>query len=140
MKVTDWTNMFASPPAGITFHNRPFTEPALFHLAPPPISSGIYAILMPDPSCQPRPYRVIYFGESNDFSARVTQEHERYDDWVTEAGGVANLYVAFCSTPYLREEQRRWVESDLIAGYRPACNLRGNPAPIFYHPMLGMAK
>jgi hypothetical protein len=140
MKATGWMGIHLSPPAGITFHNRAFTEPVLFHLTMPPVSSGIYAILKPDPSCTPRPYRAIYFGESSNFSQRVTENHELYDDWVTEAGGIGNIYVAFCSTPFLREEQRRWAETDLIARYRPACNLKGSQAPLSYHPMLRMAK
>lgn len=140
MKVTDWPGAFLSTPPGITFHNRAFTEPAPFLLSPPPIASGIYAILKPDPSCAPRPYRVIYFGESRNFSERVTENHERFNDWVGEAGDAANIYIAFCPTPFLREEQRRWAESDLIARYRPVCNLKGNQAPVFYHPLLRMAK
>lgn len=140
MKVTDWVNVYPSPRAGITFHDRAFTEPARLSLAFPPIASGIYAILIPDPLCQPRPFRVIYFGESSNFSSRVTENHEHFGDWVREAGGIANTYVAFCSTPFLREEQRCWVKRELIDRYRPVCNLKGNRPPSYYHPMLGIAK
>jgi hypothetical protein len=140
MKATGWTTMHMSAPTGITFNNRPFTEPTLFHLTLLPVSSGIYAILIPDPLCRPRPFCSIYFGESSSFSERVTEHHECYNDWVTEAGGVANLYVAFCSTPFLREEQRRWVENDLIARYRPVCNLKASQAQFFYQPLLGIVK
>lgn len=138
MKVTGWTSFFSSPPAGITFHNRAFTEPTPFHLTLPPVSSGIYVILVPDACCTPRPYRAIYFGESNNFHARVTDRHERFSDWVEEARGISKTYVAFCPTPLLREEQRRWAESDLIARYRPVCNLEGNLAThlFYYHPLL----
>lgn len=140
MKVTGWTNVFSTPSAGITFLNRAFTEPTPFHLMLPPVASGIYAILAPDPSCKPRPYRAIYFGESGNFSASVTDSHECFNEWVREAGGIANTYVAFCATPFLREEQRRWAENDLILRYRPVCNLKGNIAPSFYHPLLSIAK
>lgn len=66
--------------------------------------------------------------------------HERYEDWIKEAGGTANTYVAFCPTPLLKEEQRRWVENDLIARYQPVCNLRDNSPAFAYHPLLGIAK
>jgi hypothetical protein len=140
MKVTGWTNLYGSPRAGIRFNNQTFTEPVPFPPALPPVSSGIYAILVPDADCTPRPYRVIYFGESGNFHERVTESHERYDDWIKEAGGIENTYVAFCPTPLLKEEQRRWVENDLIARYRPACNLKDNQTPFFYQPLLGIAK
>jgi len=140
MKVTGWVNLYGPSRAGIRFNNRIFTAPAPFSLALPPVSSGIYAILVRDVSCRPRPFRAIYFGESGDFSQRVTGGHERFNDWTAAAGGVADIYVAFCPTPLLKEEQRRWVECDLIARYRPACNLQDNPAPFFYQPLLSVAK
>lgn len=140
MKVTGWAKHQARARAGIRFSNSMFTEPAPFSAALAPVSSGIYAILAPDASCRPRPFRPIYFGESGDFSQRVTAGHERFNDWTTEAGGTATLYVAFCPTPLLKQQQRRWVESDLIARYRPACNLKGNQVSSFYQPLLSVAK
>jgi hypothetical protein len=140
MRVSGWEKHYGRSRAGIRFNNRIFTEPARFSLAPPPVSSGIYAILAPDTACRPRPFRAIYLGESGNFSQRVTGDHERFNDWAAEAGGAANLYVAFCSTPLLKEQQRRWIEYDLVARYRPACNLRGNQIPFFYQPLLSAAK
>lgn len=138
MKVTGWEKHQGR--AGIRFNNSMFTEPVPFSLALAPVSSGIYAILAPDASCRPRPFRVIYFGESGNFSQLVSGTHECLNDWTAEADGTGNLYVAFCPTPLLRAQQRRWVEHDLIARYRPACNLKDNPSPSFYQPLLGMAK
>lgn len=140
MKVMRWTTDYSTQPKGITFHNRAFTEPVPFSLTLPPVGSGIYVILAPHPASKPRPYRAIYFGETNDFSARVTESHERFGDWVREAGCIANTYVAFCATPFLRGEQRRWAENDLIVRYRPVCNLKDNITPSFYHPLLSIAK
>ncbi len=140
MKSAGRANLYVLPRAGIRFSNRTFTEPVPFALAVPPVSSGIYAILVPDALCRPRPFRSIYFGESGNFLARVTEKHERYEDWTREAGGVANTYVAFCPTPLLKQEQRRWVENDLVARYRPVCNLKGNQAPVAYQSLLGIAK
>lgn len=140
MKATGWVNLYGPPRGGIRFNDSIFTEPAPFSLALPPVSSGIYAMLAPDASCMPRPFRVIYFGESSNFSQRVTEHHERFNDWAAEAAGAANIYVAFCPTPLLKGEQRRWVEYDLIARYRPACNLKDNQTPSFYQPLLSVAK
>lgn len=140
MKVRGWVNPFAASPAGIGFGNRAFTEPVPFSLALPPVSSGIYAILRSDDSCRPRPFRVINFGESGNFYQCVTEHHECFDDWVKEAGGLENVYVAFCPTPLLKQQQRRWIENDLIARYRPTCNLKNNPGPFFYKPLLSTAK
>ena len=140
MKATGWVNLNSTRRSGIRFSNRIFTEPAPFSLALLPVSSGIYALLAPDASCRPRPFRAIYFGESGNFSERVTGNHERYDDWISEAGRAADLYVAFCPTPLLKEQQRRWIEHDLIARYRPACNLKDSQERSFYQPLLSVAK
>jgi hypothetical protein len=140
MKVEGWMNLYGPPRAGIRFDNFAFTEPAPLALAVPPAASGIYAVLAPDATCRPRPFRATYFGESGNFLQRVTEKHERYEDWIKEAGGVDNIYVAFCPTPLLKEEQRRWIENDLIARYRPICNLKDNPTVFSYHPLLGIAK
>lgn len=140
MKIAGRVNLYRPPRAGIRFNNRIFTEPEPFSMALPPVSSGIYAILVADDSCGPRPFRAIYFGESGNFSYHVTGEHERFNDWAAEAGGAGNVYVAFCPTPLLRAQQRRWVEHDLIVRYRPACNLQDSPSPSFYRPLLSVAK
>lgn len=140
MRVTGWGQHYGRSQAGIRFNNRIFTEPSPFSLSLPPVSSGIYAVLAPDDSCQPRPFRAIYFGESGNFSQRVTGDHPRFSDWSEEAGGAANLYVAFCPTPLLKEQQRRWVEYDLVARYRPACNMQDSEDSSFYQPLLRAAK
>ena len=140
MKSGGRANLYVLPRAGIRFNNRTFTEPAPFPVAIPPVASGIYAILVLDESCRPRPFRAIYFGESGNFLDRITEKHERFGDWTLEAGGVANTYVAFCPTPLLKEEQRRWVKNDLITRYRPICNLKDNKNPFAYQSLLGIAK
>ncbi|HKT11699.1 MAG TPA: hypothetical protein VJW77_07720 [Terriglobia bacterium] len=140
MKVSGWVNIHEPRRAGIRFSNRIFTEPMPFALIQPPVSSGIYAILVPDASCRPRAFRAIYFGEAGNFSQRVHQNHECFNHWMAEACGSATLYVAFCPTPLLKAQQRRWVEHDLIARYRPACNIGNNQSPTFYQPLLTVAK
>ncbi|TAM79493.1 MAG: hypothetical protein EPN47_16950 [Acidobacteria bacterium] len=140
MKASSWMHLYGPPRAGIRFNNQTFTEPAPLPLVAPPVSSGIYVVLALDVSCRPRSFRAIYFGESRNFHEDVTQTHEHYGDWIKEAGGVANTFVAFCPTPLLKEVQRRWVENDLIVRYRPVCNLKDNQIPSSYQPLLGIAK
>lgn len=140
MRVPGWMKPYSPPHPGIQFSNRTFTEPAPFALAVPPVSSGIYAVLAPDASCRPQPFRAIYFGESSNFHQRVTATHEHLDEWAREAGGADRTYVAFCPTPLLNAAQRRWIESDLIARYQPVCNVRNNRPPFFYQPLMGGAR
>src|ERR1700686_3464996 len=68
-------------PSGIRFGRNngdavQFTEPTLFPRTPwgisPPPSGGLYAILVADGSCQPRPFRAVYFGQAGNLAERPT--------------------------------------------------------------------
>lgn len=119
-------SLLAQPPQpqGINF-GYAFSEPSssvnagsLFGIAQP----GVYAILVYDPSCRPRPYRVLYFGESQDIYSRATTSHEKYDDWRREAGPGVTLYRAFHFMSGSSQAQRQVVETNLIETYNPPCN------------------
>jgi len=112
---------------GIRFTNRRFSEPALLRGATPLSWPGLYAILVYDPTCTPRPYRVVYFGQGSNLSERVTTSHEKYSKWCAAANGCANLYVAFHWLPGSNESQRLTAEAELIRDYRPQCNITFNP-------------
>lgn len=124
LNLDQWTTPGKPQLSGINLSGYTFTEPVLFRLRLSPISAGIYAILMGDRSWGATEPQIIYIGQCDDFSRRVSRSHEHYSDWVTEAGGIENLYVAFCPTPSLPEAQRREVESSLVAHYHPVCNER----------------
>jgi len=129
--------LFSAPaqpkPDGIFFNNLRFSEPILFRWASPLAWSGLYAVLVFDPACSPRPYRVIYFGQGGDLSSRVTTAHEKYSAWYAAAGGHANLYVAFHWLPTSTESQRVSAESALVREYKPQCNVVFNPlASLFF--------
>jgi hypothetical protein len=109
-------------PNRITLHGHTFTEPVSFRLRLSPISAGIYAILAADRSYGTTEFQVIYFGQCDDFSRHVTRSHERYEDWLAEAGGIENLYVAYYPIPSLPEAQRRAMAGSLITHYQPVCN------------------
>ena len=133
MKQNDWLNIlgFTTPreapkPSGIYFKDRLFSEPALFSFHLPVLfDSGLYAILVPDTNSSPRQFRVVYFGETGELSKRVTSSHEKYPDWVSEAGTASWLYVAFHAM-IGTQQARQAVESDLISHYQPACNIMFN--------------
>ncbi|TAM82200.1 MAG: hypothetical protein EPN47_09645 [Acidobacteria bacterium] len=119
--LEQWTKLHNMVPHGIKFLEHTFTGPASFRLRLSPVSSGVYAILVPDRSGQAE-YQVIYFGECGDFARQVTRTHEHYQDWVEEAGRLENLYVAYFATPFLTEAQRRTMKNSLIEHYHPVCN------------------
>jgi hypothetical protein len=117
-----WTKIHNRIPQGIRFLEHTFTEPASFRLRVSPVSPGVYAILTADRSGEAREYGVIYFGECDDFSRQVTRTHEHFHDWVEEAGGLENLYVAYYATPYLSETDRRALKNSLVENCHPVCN------------------
>jgi hypothetical protein len=132
---------------GINFNSsmgkQCFSEPMVFPSYIPLLSgTGIYAILVPDAVWNPKPYRPIYFGETEDFSQRVSIAHERYGDWRREAGS-AQLYVAQLWMFGSSKQGRTSIERGLIDAYKPTCNTLG--LNLFsgllgksYRPLLGL--
>lgn len=126
----------APPPQNWIWFSSP-SSASLPFAGPSPLASaatfnygGLYAILTPDSSWSPLPYRLLYLGESGKLSDRVRTGHEKYASWARAAGGAGRLYVAF----HIIENQteRRATESKLIAHYRPECNDTFNPWSGFY--------
>jgi hypothetical protein len=113
-------------PSGIWFQDRYFSEPTAFGSPWLPALSGVYAILVIDGRCKPRPYRPIYFGKAGDLQTRVVRWHEKYDEWCRVAGGAGNLYVAYHLAPN-SDSERSDVEVDLIKHFAPECNDIYNP-------------
>lgn len=111
----------------IKFNDYTFSEPT----ALPPSSAfmetiagqpGVYAVLVFDPTCTPRPFRPVYFGESDNIHGRAAGTHENQSSWRAEAGTNTPLYRALCPLPGLTKAQRQQVESLLIAKYSTPCN------------------
>jgi hypothetical protein len=112
-----------------------FSEPVRFRRSPfygeslsPLPGAGLYAVLVADGSASPRPFRVLYFGESENIDRRASSSHERYGDWCATAGGGEKLFVAYCWMIGSSKDERTSVESGLIGHYRPRCNT------VFNHP------
>jgi excinuclease UvrABC nuclease subunit len=111
------------PSQGIYYKDRRFSEPARFPSAPIPPLPGVYAILVRDTGLTPRPFRLLYIGESANLNERITKQHEKFEDWIREALG-SHLYFAYHETIGMTDQQRRDVECELINHYNPPCNSR----------------
>ncbi len=114
---------------GINFGGYSFSEPAILPPTPTAVDiflgqSGLYAILVYDPSYTPRPFRVLYFGESENIQTRATGTHENLSRWRTQAGPVTQIYRSLCPLSSATKLERQQVESALIANYTPPCNER----------------
>lgn len=106
-----------------------FSEPMEFpratsggFLLPPIPGCGLYAILVRDESASPRPFRVLYFAESDNIDASARETHERFGDWCAAANGAENLYVAYCWRFGSTKEEREAIAAALIDNYSPQCN------------------
>jgi hypothetical protein len=113
---------------GIKFGEWLFSEPEVLPASPGLAGflnhEGVYAILTDDASCRPRPFRVLYFGETENLWARATSEHENFPAWRREIGLYGKLYRAFHLMPASSQPRRQMVESALIEAYNPPCNKR----------------
>lgn len=108
---------------GINLGGIIFSEPVqMINWYPPPFA-GLYAVLIPDITCTPRPLRVIYFGETENYSERgFIRSHHKYFAWLNAAGSEANLYISTCFMVSSSSLERRMTETYLINEYRPVCN------------------
>lgn len=125
---SDYRPGLATPPPlrGIVFNNLAFSEPeplpAFSGLLCLLKSEGIYVILTDDIGATPRPFRALYFGESENLWGRATAAHENYPAWSQAAGIFRRLYRAFHLMHGSTQRQRQAVETALIAAYKPPCN------------------
>jgi hypothetical protein len=96
-----------------------FTEPRPYP-GEPAKAPGIFAILVEDENCKPRPLRVLFFGDTNDFSGCLTPRNSYYKDWLRKARS-RPLLVALYPLPG-NEVRRRTLLGSLIAAHQPICN------------------
>ena len=108
---------------GINYGNHRFSEPRLFPCLSMPPFEGIYAILVTDMKFRPRPFRLLYIGETEDLSQEVNMRHAKFADWTREAHGHP-LFVAWQTMISASSQQRRSTELQLINAYQPPCNAR----------------
>jgi hypothetical protein len=109
------------PRVGIRFQERYFSEPILLGCRRLPIFGGVYAVLVSDPTWEPRHYRPVYFGEAADLAGAVWGSHEKYADWCAMAGAGERVYVSYHLMSGNAGERAVFLAS-LIREYRPVCN------------------
>ena len=119
---------------GTLLDNSPFTKPGvrygdwLFSEPRPllstftPNSQGLYVVVVPDSLWSPRPFRLLYVGETADLKSRIGPHHEKYSSWKREAGQ-QTLHFAVASTFGFTDLQRKAHEEALIRQYNPPCNI-----------------
>ena len=108
--------------AGIRFADYVFAEPV--PLGPCWISlqmTGIYAILVPDPSWGPRQFQPIFFGVCNG-QRPCPLSVDEYNACVRAASGKV-LYIAMYNLPPLHDpSESNRIQWELIQVYSPLCN------------------
>jgi hypothetical protein len=114
-------------PTGIRFQDAYFSEPKPLFSEWLPMQPGLYAVLVFDFSCEPRPYRPIYFGKAEDLAKRVTSSHEKYSEWSRACKSVTGLYLAYHAMPNSSDLERGALERNLIRAFTPQCNDAHNP-------------
>lgn len=108
---------------GISYGIHRFSEPRLFPALTIPPFEGLYTILVTDMKFRPRPFRLLYIGESPDLGRDLTMQHEKFVEWIREAHG-RPLFVAYQTMIGSSVRDRRNAELELISAYRPPCNAR----------------
>ncbi|MGD8538922.1 MAG: hypothetical protein PVI66_09405 [Candidatus Aminicenantes bacterium] len=107
----------------IYFANYQFSEPGAFLNWTTTEIEGIFAILVQDPTSKSRPYKPIYFGESENLSEHgFFRSYHRYDCWIREAGNETDLYISVFPTPGSPPELRQGIKAFLVKYYQPSCN------------------
>ena len=112
------------PKAGIMigFSGHNFSEPEQLVNWNPPCRAGLYAITVPDQSIKPKPFRVVYFGESGNMSERGFSSHHKRSCWIKAAGRETNIYISTLLLPDATPFGRTNLEHTLVLKHKPVCN------------------
>jgi hypothetical protein len=119
--LLEMVSQLSTPRTGLRFLDLYFTEPVQLADGWLPSAAGAYAVLVSDPSWQPRPYRPIYFGEAGDLAGMVAASQGKYEEWRRAAAASDQLYVAYHLMSG-SEAERTALAEGLIREYRPAGN------------------
>ena len=107
----------------IYFANYQFGEPKAFLNWTSSEKEGIFAILIKNPESKSKPYKAIYFGESENLSEQgFFRSYHRYDCWIREAGNETDLYISVFPTPGSTPNLRQGIKTFLVKYYHPVCN------------------
>ncbi len=102
----------------IAFGNYLFSEPMPAFAWSPPQIPGIYAILVPSLYEAPRPFQVVYFGESSNLSEeRKLSSHDKYRDWMNITKSSDEIYVSTLLMRNSTKIQRLEIQTQLKEMY-----------------------
>jgi len=106
----------------ITFGEYEFIKPVRIAKWEPPKAPGLYVILKPDLSSSPIPLKPIYFGQTRNFAEQGLLKSHEICKWVKEAESKEGIFIAIYQMLGSTEEERKAMEAELIAKYKPVCN------------------
>lgn len=106
----------------ITFDNHEFSKPTRIAKWEPPKVAGLYVILKHDLSSGPMPLMPIYFGQTRNFAEQGLLKSHEICNWTKEAESEDGVFIAIYIMLGSIEEERKTMEAELIAKYRPVCN------------------
>ena len=106
----------------IDFAGLGFSDPVAlpsFRGAPLP---ALYCFSVVDSSWAPKPFRPVYFGETNNSASKIDLRHAAIERWQLMGRNVNELYVSVYYVPYVPEIARRHAETVLIEKFRTSLN------------------
>jgi hypothetical protein len=106
---------------GIRFADYVFAEPVPFGVGAIPPQTGLFAVLVPDPTWGPRQFQPILFGVLNSQS-RCQLSADEYHSCLRVAAGKA-LYIATYGLPLPTDSsETHRIHRELVHVYSPLCN------------------
>ena len=103
----------------------PFEGPRVLAGWTPPAVAAVYAIMYrPEPEKKAQDFAVIYVDHSDDLSSeRFPFRHPRAACWTERAGDRWSVHIRTYEVPGGLASHREQIARELIAVYRPGCNL-----------------
>src|SRR5262245_26776671 len=107
---------------GIRFGNYVFSGPVpMSRFSFFPRSTGLYVVLMPDPSWGPWPFQPLFFGEFG--AERQTLMSQVQQAYCLRVAAGRTLYIAVYAFPAQHVWRMSQIQKELIERYRPISNL-----------------
>ena len=108
----------------LQFGSITFTDPVKLAQWRPDNVAGLYCVCIANREWQPVPYQPIYFGMSKNLAEEdLLGNQVALESWAARATTPNKLLVAHAGLPYFSVEDLLLFERQLVAQYRPACNL-----------------
>ncbi|MEX0705111.1 MAG: hypothetical protein WD041_00690, partial [Nitriliruptoraceae bacterium] len=103
----------------------PFEGPRVLAGWTPPSVPAVFAILCRDDTeGRPQQYSVIHVGHADDLAdGQLPFRHPRTPCWTKRAGSRWALHICVYEVPGGLRSHREQIARELIAVYRPSCNL-----------------